>query len=329
MEIKSALKKILTFSFCILIFASEIFSASSINSSNSENNLLNSSNSDDLIQGFQAYSNKDWTSASFFLRKAVVNPENSTADVWYMIISSQMYAQNYSSAINDCDNFLQNFSESELVPYVEYQKGRALHFLGQNDAAVLTLSDFCHQYPENKMYASSLYWLGECFFDDYDYESAKNLYETVVAEFPNSDKVEDAQFKLDVISQREREQKLLYLLKMTGEEYLSSKENYEKQIREYQTQDLVSLRRQLNAANARIKELEDAASQTLQLANQAQQEAQKNAISSSQNQESQEQVSKNQGFDEEMAVLKAKASLLQSLLQSKNQTNSNSDDNAK
>lgn len=313
MGIKNVSKKILTFSLCLTFFCFKIFAA----------------NNNDLIQGFEAYSKKDWTSASFFLRKAVVNPENSTADVWYMIISSQMYAQNYSSVVNDCDNFLQNFSDSELVPYIEYQKGRALHFLGQNDAAVLTLSDFCHQYPDNKMYASSLYWLGECFFDDYDYESAKNLYETIVAEFPNSDKLEDAQFKLDVIAQREREQKLLYLLKMTGEEYLSSKENYEKQIREYQTQDLVSLRRQLNVANARIKELEDAASQTLQLANQAQQEAQKNALSNSQNQENQEnqeQISKNAGFDEEMAVLKAKAALLQSLLNSRNEVNSNESD---
>ncbi len=293
--------------------------------------VFSANTQDSLIQGLEAYKNGDWSSASFFLRKAVTSPENSSDNVWYMIIASQMYAENYETAVSDCDTFKRKFADSPLVPYVEYQKGRALHFLGQNDSAVLTLSGFCHQYPKNEMYSSALYWLGECFFDDFNYESAKSLYETIVADFPDSSKVQDAKFKLDLIAQREREQKLLYLLKMTGEEYLNSRENYEKQIREYQTQDLVSLRRQLNAANSRIKELEDAASETLNAVKlRSQNEAKQNVLSSQENLEDSSQQAlplqqasssrKKAVSDEEMSMLKAKAELLQAILDKSTET---------
>lgn len=246
------------------------------------------------VQGLESYRNGDWTGASLFLRQAVASPVYSTADSWYILILSEMYAENYTGVVNDADYFLSTFEDSELGPYVSYQKGRALHYLGQNDDAVIVLSDYCHQNPGDAMYPSALFWLGECFYDDYNFETARALYEKVVADFPENEKSPDAQFKLDLIAQREREQKLLYLLKMTGEEYLSSREEYEKQLREYQTEDLVSLRRQLNAANQRIKELEAGAAKV-------QVPSASNGVS-----------------DEEMAALKAKARQIQALLDEKN-----------
>ena len=246
------------------------------------------------VQGLESYRNGDWTGASLFLRQAVASPVYSTADCWYILILSEMYSENYTGVVNDADYFLTTFEDSELGPYVSYQKGRALHYLGQNDDAVIVLSDYCHQNPGDAMYPSALFWLGECFYDDYNFETARALYEKITADFPENEKAPDAQFKLDLIAQREREQKLLYLLKMTGEEYLSSREEYEKQLREYQTEDLVSLRRQLNAANQRIKELESGAAKV-------QVPSVTNGVS-----------------DEEMAALKAKARQIQALLDEKN-----------
>ncbi len=190
-----------------------------------------------LVHGYEAYRCADWTSASFFLRNAVCEKENSTDSVWYMLIMSQMNSKNFSNAISDCDYFLKNFNDSFLRSSVEYQKGRALHEVGQNDKAVLVLSNFCHENPESSVYSSALFWIAECFFSDYDYETARSLYERIVADYPNGQHVEDAKLKLYLIRQKEREQKLLYLLRMTGEEYLSTCENYEKQLRIYHADD--------------------------------------------------------------------------------------------
>lgn len=284
-----------------------------------------------LIQGLEAYRNGDWESASLFLRKAVADSENSTAECWYILVLSQMYSENYAQAVNDANTFIRDFSDSELLPYVEYQKGRALHYLGQNDSAALILSDFCHQNPEDAMYPSGLYWLAECFYDDYNFETARSLYEKITADFPGSVKAQDAQFKLDLIAQREREQKLLYLLKMTGEEYLNSREHYEKQLREYQAGDLVSLRKQLNAANARIAELEKENEGNIAELNSIIQEQQAQLMEQKSINQAYESArsevpqnvqvevhKKNSSIDEELATLKTKAAQIQNLLDEKN-----------
>lgn len=219
-----------------------------------------------LVEGLEAYKSGDWTGAVFLLRRAVSSSEYATADNYYMLIMSEMYAGDYVAAEKDCRYFLNSFSEPSLRAFVTYQRGRTLHYLGKNDEAVNVLSDFCHQNPDNEMYASALYWLAECFYDDYNYDTARTLYERVVTEFSEDAKASESEYKLEMISQREREQKLLYLLKMTGEEYLSARETYEKQLKQYESEDLQSLRRQLKVANDRIAELEAAASETIQAA---------------------------------------------------------------
>ena len=283
---------------------------------------------DALSNGYDSFRNKDYSSASIFLRQAVTEEENCVDSVWYMIILSEMYQENYKDAVNDCDYFEKEFGESDLLSSVMYNKGKALHCLGQNDSAVLILSDFCHQHPDNEMYPSALFWLGECFYDDFNYDTAKDLYQRVISDFPNCAKYDEAVYKLDLIEQYEREQKLLYLLKITGEEYLSSKENYEKQLKEYQTEDIVSLKKELAVANTRIKELEDANAEALNNAKIQQENAEKIKAESdekirvlqeeNQNQQANltnEQQQKNK--QEELKKLKQKAALMQLLIEQK------------
>lgn len=257
------------------------------------------SSDDALVQGYNSFKGGDWTSATFFLRKAVTVPVNSTQEAWYMLIMSELYSEDYKNAVADCNTFISSFPEGSLKPFVLYQKGRALHYLGQNEDSVLVLSDFCHQYPDNEMYPSALYWIAECFYADYNFDTARTMYERVVTDFPEDAKAQDAAYKLDTISQHEREQKLLYLLKMTSEEYLSMSENYEKLLKQYQTEDMLDLRKQLKAANARIAELESAASETLAAA--------KKASKTTAPEE-----------DPDVVALKAKALQLQKLLDARN-----------
>lgn len=284
------------------------------------------------LKGFESYRNSEWTNAAFYLRKAVSLPENSVDSVWYMLIMSQMYSESFSSAINDCDYFLKTFEDSMLRPAVEYQRGRAYACSHKNDAAVLALSTFCNEYPESPMFSSALYWIAECFYNDCDYETSRGLYERIVSEYPDSVKTEDAKFKLYLIQQREREQKLLYLLKMTGEEYLSTRENYEKQLRLYQTENMAELRAQLEAANRRIKELEQNATASYQIVSETvvapETVAAEPAVQESVTESVAEPVVQSETTsvpakvkpvsDEEMYSLKEKAKLIQRMLDEKN-----------
>ena len=82
------------------------------------------------------------------------------------------------------------------------------------------------------------------------------MYERIVTEFPESEKTPAAQYRLETILQRGREEKLLYLLKQTGEEYLSAKEEYERQLRLYNSEAVDSTRQKLADAQSKNESLE-------------------------------------------------------------------------
>lgn len=184
-----------------------------------------------FIQGAKAFGSGEWTSSIFLLRKAISYPENYNADTWYMLITAEMYAGEYKNAYQDCETYMQNFPESPYDSYVLYHRGRALFCMGEYEKAVLVLSDFCHQYPDHEMYPSALYWIAEAFFEAYNYEDAEVLYSAIVNDYPDDAKADSAQYRLGTIKQAAREEKLIYLLKETGEEYLAAKEEYERQLR--------------------------------------------------------------------------------------------------
>ena len=208
-----------------------------------------------LLQGYDAFQNEDWISALFFFRKAV-SVQDAPEETWYMLILSEMFAEEYASAINDCDLFISKFPSGKYYPFALYQKGRALHHLASYDEAVAQLTEFCHLYPDHKMYASALFWIAESFFNEYNYSAARVLYERIVTDFSRDAKSVEAQARLRTIGQAEREEKLLYLLKVTGEEYIASKEEYERQIRQYESEGSIGLYDQLQKRTEEVEQLQ-------------------------------------------------------------------------
>lgn len=245
-----------------------------------------SSNLYSFQEGCVAYAMGDWDSAVILLKKATSYKENQNADAYYMLITSEIYSNDYSGALDDCDFFLNNFPSSILKSKVCYLKGRILYNLGEYEKSILVLSDFCHEYEDDSLYSQALFYIGESLYSAYKYDEAKNVYESIISDYPDSSKVSAAQYRLDSILQRSREEKLLYLFKQTGEEYLSAKEDYEKQLKMYNSDSVNSTRQKLSEAQKKNQELEQ---KIIELENQLSQihsdlnqknESQKNAFSS-------------------------------------------------
>ena len=209
-----------------------------------------------FVQGAKAFGAGEWMSSIFLLRKAVSYSENNNAETWYMLITAEMYAGEYKNAFQDCESYLRDFSDSPYVSHVIYHKGRALFCMGEYEKSVLTLSDFCHQYQDHEMYPSALYWIAESFFAGYNYDEARQLYETVVNEYPDDAKAVASQYRIETIAQSSREEKLLYLLKETGEEYLAAKEEYERQLRLAGAENSGDVRRRIIDLQKKISDLE-------------------------------------------------------------------------
>ncbi len=229
---------------CVL--AALVFCAASLSSASREGQAA-------LAQGCGAFKSGDWYSAMISLRKAATYPENDTGDTRYMLIAAEMYAGAYAEALADCDYYFRSFPDGKYASYVQYQKGRAFFSLGAYEKAVFLLSDFCHQHADHEMYASALYWIAESFYGGYNYDEALPLYERIVREFSSDAKAPAAEHRIEAIAQRTREEKLLYLLKKTGEAYLAAKEDDEKQFHMYDGGSITSSGREKKAADLQKK----------------------------------------------------------------------------
>ncbi|MEE0879254.1 MAG: tetratricopeptide repeat protein [Treponemataceae bacterium] len=208
---------------------------------------------DYLNKGLQAYKDGNWESAILLLKNAVSIPESSTPEVLYVLVMSEMFNGNYQDVLKDGKTFCNLYPTSEYKVYVDYQMGRALHYLGRYVDSISVLQKFCADNQDNELFSSALFWMAESFYASYYFDEAKGLYERVVTDFPDSPKYVESLYRLDLIVQREKEEKLLYLLKVTGEEYISSKENYDRQIKQYNTEESIGLRNQLRIANDNLK----------------------------------------------------------------------------
>ncbi|MBP5402306.1 MAG: tetratricopeptide repeat protein [Treponema sp.] len=231
---------------------SQVFDADKVSSSNT----MSQQSGEIFADALNAYKNYEWNNSIFLFKKLHANPENITPESMYILIMAQTYAGRYKQAADDCSFFLKNFPNSQYAQLVIYQKGKNLYQTGDYEKSIITLSDFCHAYPTHQLYAASLFWIAESFFATYNFDSAKPLYERIVAEFPEDLKAKDAKYRLDIIAQRGREEKLLYLLKQTGEDYLSSKEAYEKSLKYYNAESSFDVNNQLKELRQKNESLD-------------------------------------------------------------------------
>jgi tetratricopeptide (TPR) repeat protein len=172
------------------------------------------------------------------------------------------------------------------------------------------------------MYAAALFWIAESFYASYNYVESKSLYERILNEFPDDPKASAAQYRIETINQRSREEKLLYLLRETGEEYLSAKEAYERQLKLYSSETAEEIRKKLINLQERNKQLESKLSdyeKQLQSQNQEKLDMQKKYESVIKNLENDVKSIKENQNAEFIRQLKEKASQTQQLLDKKTQ----------
>ena len=237
------MKKLVTLA-CVLFFLSQsVFAGEAASSA--------------YVEACKAFSEGDWNTAELLLRKAVSYSENNNADTNYMLISAEIYAKDDARALSDCESFLLNYPQSLYASRVQYMRGKLLYNLGEYEKSIIVLSDFCHQYESSELYPSALFYIAEGLYEGYKYDEAENLYERIISQYPESEKVSAAKYRVESIAQRSREEKLLYLLKQTGEEYLAAKEDYEKQLRLYNSEAINTTREKLLDSQQKNLELEE------------------------------------------------------------------------
>ena len=153
--------------------------------------------------------------------------ETNGPEPLYLLVMAQMFKGDYDGVLSDAKKFETLYPKSEYRQYVDYQKGRALYYLGDYKNSISVFAKFCGEFPNSDMFPSALFWMAEGLYQSYHFDEAKGILERIVNEYPNSAKYTESCYRLDLIVQREKEEKLLYLLKVTNEEFLASKNDFE------------------------------------------------------------------------------------------------------
>ncbi len=232
------MKKITMLCVCILLFCTMAFAQESQERSQQ-------TYGQDLVQGLEAYKVGNWEDSLFFLKRTS-NFQNATSDaVWYFVIMAEMNIGDYTAALRDGKTFLEIFQDSVYVPEITYQTLYASYELGLYSESIDGFMHFINAYPDHNLVASAVFYSGEALYNMYDFSRAKSYFDRIVIDFPHSTLYDDAVFRLELLEQREREEKLLYLLRVTGEEAVAAKEDYERQIKQLQSEEALILRKRL------------------------------------------------------------------------------------
>jgi tol-pal system protein YbgF len=87
-----------------------------------------------------------------------------------------------------------------------------------------TLSDFAAKYPDHKLIPNVLYWKGEAFYAEKDFENAILTFQDVVDKYPRGEKAPDAMYKqgLSFLSLKDKKNARI-LLDLVPKKYPKSK----------------------------------------------------------------------------------------------------------
>lgn len=80
-------------------------------------------------------------------------------------------------------------------PEEMYEVGVGLVKGGNPKKGRETLSDFAVKYPDHKLIPNAIYWKGEAFYAEKDFENAILTFQDVVDKYPQGDKAPDAMYK--------------------------------------------------------------------------------------------------------------------------------------
>jgi tetratricopeptide (TPR) repeat protein len=103
----------------------------------------------------------------------------------------------------------------------------------QFEAAIQAFSRFLSDYPDSEFEANAIFWTAESLLSLGQLDAAEQLFREVTVKHPTSFRFEAAQYRLEILELKRRENELLTLLQWSHEEYLQALALYDQREQEY------------------------------------------------------------------------------------------------
>lgn len=211
----------------------------------------------EIIQsGIDAFRRSDYTSAILNFREALLDADDSDteATAYFWLSKSAMALDRLSEAERNLEYYIRSFPDHDFAVEAQYQRGRLLFLQEDYQAAIQALSGFVEAYPDSPFVANAFYWSGESLFKLGRLEEARNVFETVIRDYPASFRVEAARYRVAIIDLSFRERELLNMLQWSHEEYLQALDEFERREQAYRDAIASYQQRLQNAASEDFRE---------------------------------------------------------------------------
>ncbi|MBN1648981.1 MAG: tetratricopeptide repeat protein [Spirochaetales bacterium] len=189
-----------------------------------------------MLDAIDYFGNGKYNNALLHCRDVILDPglEDLHADAYFWMAKSYLALNQLDEAAKNLEFYLLNYKSNDFYEEALYQKGRLLYLQGDYESSIQFFFQFQDIYPVSIFTANSYFWIAESLFSMGNLEDAYAIFSMIVKTFPTSFKVEAAAYRMKLIEQKDRENELLKLLKMSHEDNLKSLEDYQRREREYE-----------------------------------------------------------------------------------------------
>jgi TolA-binding protein len=188
-----------------------------------------------LNLGIENFKKSVFNEAILSFREIIQDPDLEVihGDAYYWLTKAYMALNRLEDAEKHLEYFLLNFPEHRYFEDLFYQKGRLFYLQNDYQSAIQVFQTFIDTFENSPFIANTYYWIGECLYALGHLNEALIVFNTVVVKYPTSFRVEPAKYRIAVIELKYREEELLKLLKWSHEESLKSLEEFQKKEKTY------------------------------------------------------------------------------------------------
>ena len=209
--------------------------------------IFNSFSNQNLVNGIKFYQDEMYNDAISSFHNIVLDPNNTDihGDAYFWLAKSYFILDRLDDTERNLEYFLLNYEYHQYYEQAFYLKGRLLFKQQEYDNAILVFKNYIELYPDSSFISHSYFWIGESLFLLGNMNTAMEIFQIVVQDYPNSVKYEAANYRLSLINIKHRENELLLLLKISHEESLETLEEYQRLIQTYE-QAVLAYQKQLS-----------------------------------------------------------------------------------
>jgi TolA-binding protein len=187
-----------------------------------------------VSEGIESFEAGNYQQALSTFREVLFEPGFSGEhdDAYFWIARSALALNRLEEAAENLEFFISAYPEHPRFAEAHYLRGRVLYLQADYAQAIRAFEDFIQRFPESPFIANAYYWTGEAVLALGRLDQAERLFLTVIRDFPRSFRVEAAQYRVNIIELRRREEELLQLLRWSHEEAIRSADEFRRRERE-------------------------------------------------------------------------------------------------